>query len=290
MAVGIRTEALLADLHPGVLGRRFLLHRSPVSEPVRALVVYVHPFAEEMNKSRRMATLQSIALAKSGWAVLQIDLLGCGDSGGDFGDATWNHWVDDVVQAAHWLMSRHVAAGAPLWLWGLRAGCLLAGHAAERLARPVNYLFWQPTPSGQVILQQFLRLKLAGDMIGSHGKGAMTAMRQALASGQAVDVAGYRLSPELAQGLAEATLKPTPMPSRVEWLELSSRAQPALSPTSSMAVDRWRAAGHAVRPAAVTGPAFWQTTEIEWSSALLEESTARLNATAVETEAHAGQT
>ncbi len=290
MAVGMHTEALFVDLHPGSLGRRFLLHRSPSSGPVRALAVYVQPFAEEMNKSRRMATLQSIALANSGWAVLQIDLLGCGDSAGDFSEATWNHWVDDVVQAAHWLMSRHAAANARLWLWGLRSGCLLAADAADRLSHAVNFLFWQPATSGQAILQQFLRLKLAGELIGSHAKGTMAGIRQALDSGQAVEVAGYRLSPVLAHGLAEATLKPPAATSRVEWFELSSRAEAALNPASSIAVDRWRDAGHVVRPTVVTGPAFWQTTEIEWSSSLLVQSTATLNATAVDTGRQAVQT
>ncbi|MCK7493610.1 MAG: alpha/beta hydrolase [Comamonadaceae bacterium] len=76
-----------------------------------------------MNKSRRMAALQSRALAAAGFAVLRVDLLGCGDSAGDFGDATWPRWVDDVVAAARWLRRQHPdAADAPLWLWGLRAG------------------------------------------------------------------------------------------------------------------------------------------------------------------------
>ena len=69
-------------------------------------MVYIHPFAEEMNKARRMAALQSRALAAAGFDVLQIDLLGCGDSSGDFGDATWNDWVNDVVHGCRWL--RHI--------------------------------------------------------------------------------------------------------------------------------------------------------------------------------------
>ncbi|MEP6965262.1 MAG: hydrolase 2, exosortase A system-associated, partial [Polaromonas sp.] len=119
-----------------------------------------------MNKSRRMAALQARALAGAGFDVLQIDLLGCGDSSGDFGDATWQSWVSDVVQACHWLQNRsdmHDAGSTPaqLWLWGLRAGCLLAVEAARQLKRPCNFLFWQPPASGKTLLQQFLRLKVA---------------------------------------------------------------------------------------------------------------------------------
>ena len=74
-------------------------------------MLYIHPFAEEMNKSRRMAALQSRALAQAGYAVLQIDLLGCGDSSGDFGDATWQSWVSDVVLGCQWLRSQNPTQG-----------------------------------------------------------------------------------------------------------------------------------------------------------------------------------
>ena len=43
----------------------------------------VKAWAEEMNKARRMAALQARLLAENGYAVLQIDLHGCGDSSGD---------------------------------------------------------------------------------------------------------------------------------------------------------------------------------------------------------------
>jgi alpha/beta superfamily hydrolase len=40
-----------------------------------------------MNKARRMAALQARALAALGYGVLLLDLHGCGDSSGDFGDS-----------------------------------------------------------------------------------------------------------------------------------------------------------------------------------------------------------
>src|SRR5665647_3289851 len=122
-----------------------------------------------------MAALQSRALAQAGYAVLQIDLLGCGDSSGDFGDATWQGWVSDVVQGCHWLRSQSnfQCAGSgqrPLWLWGLRAGCLLAVEAARQVGEPCNFLFWQPPAAGKPLLQQFLRLKVAADLLGGQAK------------------------------------------------------------------------------------------------------------------------
>ena len=68
-------------------------------------------------------------MAAAGYTVLQIDLRGCGDSSGDFGEAGWSDWVDDVLAACVWLREQNQA---PLWLWGLRAGCLLATEVARR--------------------------------------------------------------------------------------------------------------------------------------------------------------
>jgi exosortase A-associated hydrolase 2 len=236
-----------------------------------------------------MAALQSRALAGAGFDVLQIDLLGCGDSSGDFGDATWEAWVNDVVQGCQWLRAHRGKGGAAggaaqpaLWLWGLRAGCLLAAEAAARLAEPCNFLFWQPPASGKTLLQQFLRLKVAGDMLGGQGKGVMEGLRQELAQGRPVEIAGYRLSPGLAAGMEKAVLAPPPVTAapagRVEWMEISTRVavdgaggpgeaptsvQPTLSPVSAQALAKWQAAGFTVRSQVVQGPQFWQTQEIE---------------------------
>ena len=238
-----------------------------------------------MNKARRMAALQARALAQAGYSVLQIDLLGCGDSSGDFGDATWQSWVDDVVHACHWLRDQGQLQGEqealPLWLWGLRAGCLVAVDAAKQLNEPCHFLFWQPPSAGKPLLQQFLRLKVAADMLGGQSKGVMEAMRQQLADGAGVEISGYLLSPGLAAGLESSTLAPPPHSAadperRVEWIELSTRDDASLSPVSTQTASRWQQAGFAVTSQVVKGPSFWQTTEIEDAPALVEATTAAL--------------
>ena len=227
-----------------------------------------------MNKSRRMAALQSRALAAEGFAVLQIDLLGCGDSAGDFGDASWAQWVTDVVLACRWLRQRHGGDGAPalpLWLWGHRAGALLAGQAAQQLAVPCHLLLWQPATSGKAVLQQFLRLKVAGDMMSGQAKTAMAQMRSALAAGQSVEVAGYVLHPALCHGLEQALLQPPTVPAgRVDWFELSTQDDASLSPAAAAQARKWSELGWTLRAHLVQGPAFWQTTEIEEAPALLQ--------------------
>lgn len=267
-------------------GQRFCLFYPAKGDVIRGLVLYTHPFAEEMNKTRRMAALQARALAQAGYAVLQIDLLGCGDSSGDFGDATWRNWVSDVVQGCHWLRNQSNTPGAdsgqlPLWLWGLRAGCLLAVEAASQLSDACNFLFWQPPAAGKPLLQQFLRLKVAGDMLGGSAKGVMQAMRQQLTDGMAVEIAGYLLSPGLASGLERAVLVPPVgqgQGQRLEWFEVSTREDASLSPVSSQTIAQWQEAGFAARSHIARGPAFWQTSEIEVATALIAATTAALSA------------
>jgi exosortase A-associated hydrolase 2 len=254
-------------------GQRFCLFHAARGDRALGSVLYLHPFAEEMNKSRRMAALQSRALAQAGYAVLQIDLLGCGDSSGDFGDASWEAWVDDVRLACAWLQ-RH--APAPLWLWGLRSGCLLAAYAARQLDQRCHLLFWQPSSSGKLVLHQFIRLKLASELIGGSSKGTTEALRKSLASGSSVEVAGYTLSPALASGLEQAALQPPPHAARLEWLELSMQAGATLSPQALANLSSWQHAGWQVAARQVSGAAFWQSTEIEEAPALIDATLASL--------------
>src|SRR5437762_4213135 len=247
-------------------GQRLCIYHAARGPSVRGALVYIHPWAEEMNKSRRMAALQSRALAAAGYSVLQIDLNGCGDSSGDFADATWDRWLDDIADAADWLTLR---TDAPLWLWGLRAGCLLASQAVARLPQTCAQLYWQPATSGKVVLQQFLRLKVAGMLMEGGAKGVLNELRARLAAGDAVEVAGYRLSAGLAHALESATLAPRGVADRLEWLEVSSREDMALLPASIEATQPWRDAGWQGRTHVAKGPAFCQMTASETAAGLL---------------------
>jgi exosortase A-associated hydrolase 2 len=259
-------------------GQRLALFHAPQTPqaPPRGAVLFLHAFAEEMNKSRRMAALASRALAASGFAVLQVDLMGCGDSSGDIEQASWSAWVDDAVSAAQWLQQRQAG---PLWLWGERSGCLVAAEAAPRIAGTKHFLFWQPQGSGKLLLQQFLRLKMASQMQRGATKGVTEGLLADLAEGRTVEVAGYRLGPALALGMAAASLQRPPSAvgaSRLVWLEVTSRVPPALLPASAPLLAQWRDAGYAVASEAVAGPPFWQTVEIEDAPELVRATTACL--------------
>jgi exosortase A-associated hydrolase 2 len=257
---------------PATQGARFcVLHRPREESPPNGAVLFVPPFAEEMNKARRMVALQARAFADAGWNVLHMDLFGCGDSSGDFGDATWQGWIDDLTTAVAWLRE-HV--GFQPMLWGLRAGCLLATELAKTLAPAVDLLLWQPGISGKQLLSQFLRVKIANQILRESGgdRTGTQQLRAQLAAGAKVEVAGYMLSPELALGLEAAELELQQAKHRIAWFELSSSASGELSPAARKRIDTWRAAGHHIESRVIAGSAFWQTQEIEECPELIKAS------------------
>jgi uncharacterized protein len=257
-------------------GHRFCLFHPSRLGTTSGAVIYLHPFAEEMNKSRRMAALQARAMSEAGYAVLQIDLLGCGDSSGDFGDATWAIWCNDVLAAHQWL---RLQTNAPLILWGLRAGCLLAANAAVNLPEGTNFIFWQPVVSGRQHWQQFIRLKMAGEIASGQSKGVTEQLRQQVAAGKNVEIAGYSVSAKLAEGLEQAELHPPEhRPWLMAWFEVSLREEATIAPIALKHIEHWQLAGFDVTAKVIHGPGFWQTTEIEDAPDLIVATLSALEA------------
>ena len=261
--------------------QRFCLFHPPQGTQHRGRVLYLHPFAEELNSTRRIVAQQARALAQAGYGVLQIDLLGCGDSSGDFADATWADWLRDAQRAHQWLMEH---GSGPVWLWGMRSGALLAAQLAHLLCgtphEAVHLLLWQPVSSGQHMLQQFLRLRAASQWLGA-GASNEPLPAQALEQGLTVNIAGYALSPALAQDLGKAQLLPPPSaaPCRLVWIETSPQEAPPLPPSAEKPLAAWQNAGWQVRAQAVQGPAFWQTVGTDEAPALLHATLAALAST-----------
>lgn len=244
----------------GEHGTLFCIYLSPRGNAPKSSILYLHPFAEEMHKSRRMAALQARQFAAHGHAVLQLDLTGCGDSAGDFEGATWAAWRDDVRSAHAWLT--HQVPG-PIQLWGLRSGAALAVEMSRELSAIARLLLWQPMVSGEQFLSQFLRIKLASEMLrqGQSHQGTADLIAK-LAAGVSIEVGGYMLGPDMAAALQAFKLICLVPSCPVEWFEVGGQDGDMLNPASQGVVDAWRAAGVAVRTRAMAGEPFWSTQEI----------------------------
>jgi len=254
---------------PAEPGHRFCIYHPGAHEGAGRGILYAHPFCEEMNKARRMAALQSRRLAAQGYAVLQIDLFGCGDSSGDFADASWEIWKRDLQIALGWLKSR---VSGPLSVWGLRLGATLAADLARDPAAGIDeLLLWQPVSNGEQFLTQFLRLRLAAEMLAEGtAQTGVRELRETLGRGVPLEIAGYDLQPKLAAEIDALVLADlVPAVTRVHCLEVSVTAEPKVSPASQRALDAWRSKGLEVRAAAVRGEPFWSTIEVTECEALL---------------------
>jgi exosortase A-associated hydrolase 2 len=258
LEAGADREGLEAGFLESEQGALFYLRFHPRAGALRGSILYVHPFAEEMNKARRMAAAQARRFAAAGYAVLMPDLHGCGDSAGDFADATWEGWLDDLQFAVEW----HIRSfGRPLILWGLRAGCLLIDELLKsRGLRAETVLYWQPVVNGELHLTQFLRLRMASSLL-STNKETTGELRSRLRAGESLEVAGYLLAPTLADRLAAARLEP-PSADRVCWLEVGQGAAPTLPPASARVLEDWQRQGMPTFSSVVSGDPFWTTQEI----------------------------
>ncbi len=262
----------------GEAGQRFCLFHPPAGANCRGAVLYVHPFAEEMNKSRRMAALQARELATLGYGVLQVDLYGCGDSSGDFGDARWDIWKRDLALAHFWLSGR---LGMPVHLWGLRLGALLALDYAAGATEPVaSMALWQPVLSGKVFMTQFLRLRVANAMLGDDkeaGSGT-AALRAKLAAGEALEIAGYTLAPEMAAAIDALDLAKMAPALPVHWFEVVPAPDRPLPPGAARVTAAWAEGGVALHTHVLACPPFWSTQEVTECPALLQATSTLFSA------------
>jgi exosortase A-associated hydrolase 2 len=262
---------------PGAAGALFTRYRAPARSARHSLnILVVPPFAEEMNKSRRMFTLLAEQLSEIGVGTAIVDLFGTGDSEGDFVEARYNTWRDDVITALRWLREK---SDVPLALLGLRFGGLLAADVIHRGEFPIERsVLWQPTTNGEQLMTQFLRLRVAAAITGSDSaKVTTTALREQLKSERQLEVGGYMLSAELVAAVDALRLESLSPPTsfRVNWVEVGSEA--AVAPGSTKVCEAWRRRGALVDAVAITGSAFWSAVEITTAPAFVAHTASVLS-------------
>ena len=266
IAGGVRAEFL------GAAGRRvFALLRAPDLATGECTLV-VPPFAEEMNKSRRIITDFAQHARRQGRGTLCIDLSGTGDSEGEFAEARIERWIDDLASAIAWSASLGWRVTS---LLGIRFGALLAAALVHRRKPDLLRIgFWQPVTSGARLIDQFLRIRVMASRMEQGRAESAADLRSRLKSGDALDVAGYTLSGALCADIAALDLHSELIASfpPIRWLEVVADAAGPLSPATQQALEQARAAGCRIEHAQVAGEPFWMATEIVTNPALVAAS------------------
>ncbi len=182
-----------AEFIAGPRGDLFTLYLPPDRGAAdRGDLIFIPPFAEEMNRSRPVVLAQARALQRAGVGVLVLDLYGTGDSDGGFADARWETWREDIRAAGAWLRAR---GRERVGLWGLRLGGLLA--LDTMFDDPLGFehlLLWEPVASGKAYMDQFLRIGVAEGMESGGRSVSLDEMRLKLSRTEPVEVAGYVVS------------------------------------------------------------------------------------------------
>jgi exosortase A-associated hydrolase 2 len=273
-------QAAAAQLHleptmiAGGSGPLFAVHYAPTLAHSGRAVIYLPPFAEELNRSRKMASLQARSLAASGIGTLVLDPYGCGDSAGDFRDARWQGWRDDVARAVQWLQQRGYE---DITLLGLRLGALLALQAAADRSDDIRrVILWQPVLRGDQFVTQFLRLRLAADLSANSGGGEGTAaLRREIADTGGIEIAGYELDRELVDAIDSLRLAELGLacPAPIDWIDVVSAADQGATPAQDAVLKRWQGAGKTVRRQQAVGVPFWSLQETAIAPALVTATT-----------------
>ncbi len=263
-----------------------------IGDPSANWVMLLPPLAEELNKSRKMIADQARLWAQQGVSVLIPDYGATGDSPGVLSDMNWLRWRQQMLDVLQWL---HTQGCLYVTLWGVRVGALMAADLSRELTQNMkadlypsltSLLLWQPVVSGKLWLTQLLRLRVASQLMdqslsissddnSSPVRESVAGLRQRLAAGERVEVAGYPLSGHLADSLDSlelgSLLAASAIP-HVDWLEVSSAPIPVLTPISSRIVTEYSANNFSIHAQCVGGDSFWSTQEICRAPALLSAS------------------
>ena len=273
---------LAPEFISGPTGRLFALHIHPQEGTAgcEEAILYLPPFAEEMNRARRMASLLGRRLAEQSLGFLALDPFGTGDSDGEFHQASWTTWCRDAATAVDWLKDRGYRRISFL---GLRLGACLALHAAQQARQELGRIvLWQPVLKGETFVNQFLRIRVAAGMADGGGeKETIKGLRARLAANETLEVAGYALNSEMIaelDGLALTNLAlplgATGLAQPISWFEINRNPEADLTPASRNAIQTLRDADLPVEASTITGEPFWSIEEPTYVPELLSSTAA----------------
>jgi len=258
---GLEMHSIDAQFISGEKGGLFCLYRPP-NEIMHDSECFVlaPPFAEEMNRSRYMCTLFSQEITSQGHGYLSVDPYGTGDSAGDFEDAEWNLWCNDLMTTCEYARSLGYQR---ISLFGIRLGALLALQVADQIDGLQRLVFWNPVVSGKTTLTQFLRIRIAASLEREEEATTVAQFVEQIDQGKSVQVAGYDISPGLFNGIMSASLEHhldlIDIP--VLWINTLASEERKVPRVEINLEKKWRANGGDITLSTVIGPSFWAAHE-----------------------------
>ncbi|MEO5822089.1 MAG: alpha/beta fold hydrolase [Vicinamibacteraceae bacterium] len=177
----------------------FGVFHEPPAPASKSAFVFCHPWGEEKLWAHRVFVSFARALAADGHPVLRFDLMGNGDSDGEFSDSTLQTALSDVRCAVREVRRR--TGQSTVSLMGLRLGASIAAMIADETPDVAHLILWAPIVDGGRYMQELLRINLTTQMASykeiRQDRAALVAQMQ---QGQTVNIDGYELAhPQFAE-------------------------------------------------------------------------------------------
>ncbi len=176
----------------------FLAHYLPSEQRTASkdnkAVIFVPPFAEEMNRSKRMYVLCARLLADSGIHAICFDYSGTGDSSGEWGEFSYSDWVGDLNDVYQY----YSKAGKSISFVALRFGALVLTDAiADYDLNAARCVFWDPIENGEMLTRQLIRMKIAAAMADTSKKLTTQEIKDSIKNNGHLESGGYHISESL---------------------------------------------------------------------------------------------
>ena len=157
-------------------------------------VIFVPPFAEEMNRSKRMYVLCARLLADSGINAICFDYSGTGDSSGEWGEFSYSDWVSDLNDVYQY----YSKVGKNISFIALRFGALvLADAVTSSDLKADRCVLWDPIETGEMLTRQLIRMKIAAAMADTSKKLTTQEIKDSIKNNGYLESGGYHLSESL---------------------------------------------------------------------------------------------
>lgn len=234
--------------------------------------MWVPPFGEELNRCRRMISETGRALAGLGLVSALIDFGGTGDSEGEVSEFTIEDWIADLSVVEAHLARRGTPVRAVV---AVRLGAYIAAkHLAGLAVRPLRTVLWQPMFEGRAMLTQMVRVRAAASALASTEKETPSSLLARLQAGESLELAGYQISPFMAQSLLDARLDLEEFPhlGAVRWIDVGRVEGRKPSATTQSIMSTLQAAGAAPDLCLLPGDPYWASVEIVCEREVIERT------------------
>ena len=209
----------------------FLAHYIPSQSVISAneshrAVIFVPPFAEEMNRSKRMYVLCARLLADSGIHAYCFDYSGTGDSSGEWGEFSYADWIQDI----HHVCNHCSTFCDRIGFVALRFGALILSDAIEQFRLNIDRcVFWDPIEAGEGLVRQLIRIKIAAAMSGESKKLSTKEILEDIQANGFLESGGYHISKTLIDDInskkLSSLLESVLGQSEIEWMQLGKNSQ-----------------------------------------------------------------